>query len=400
MILSYITKITEDLTSIATHQYNTLESQSLTRSLRLHQVLWLMLNITTGMTPIRVRGKRTGTKAEKWNARKQRGHVHNHAVDGALTEVLSQASSVASHRTKRRRVALSRLEELPNEMIQAIFVDSGNLDLPLASRAIAAQLSGQQLQWELTLRTLAPIIHRADDAAATSCELALAARLLNSRFMTWHSFRQWLLHQAVQSDADHIVDPPFQPEPRDNEVSQYADIWTSLRLSPGFMPPAKVLRGPWTEDAVQFLRVFSLYPGGCTSPLDGIAAEVAYDGLSSAVQHASTEAISLLRNLHIQPDQELLRKAVIDYGCDRKIVLYLLQWCVTELLRWTAGPVNRETYHPRIVIDFLDPVLWAWAEKASAAGISTGGWLIQTLKRVSGVIADSEDTQDASDFVT
>ena len=345
-------------------------------------------------TPIKVRGKRTGTKLEKWHAGKVRKHMGSASTSRSTLAHTSCANSVVPAGCKRKHAHLSRLEQLPTEMVQAIFVYSGNLDLPLTSSSLANQLSGNQLQWELTESLLGMIVDRGDDVAVSRLDLTSAERVLNSNFMTWRFFRRWLDSYGTRSE--HSFEPPASPSANATrasaESSHYADIWTSLKPAPGFTPPLKALRGPWSADRIALLRVFAFKEGGCSTPLYGVPAEIAYDGLTLAVEQHSLEAIQLFRGLRMQPDQKLLRKAVVDYACDRDIVLYLLQWCVTEIMRWSAGPVNPEAFYPRLEVDFLDPVLWQWAEKAKTAGDSTGEWLTKTLKRVSGVIA-SDDTQ-------
>lgn len=354
------------------------------------------LQLSTGMTPIKIRGKRHGMKAEKWHSGKQRRQFQTLSVPRPSDAIAEDCSEPESQRSKRRKVHLARLEKLPPEMIQAIFVYSGNLDLPLTSPVLSSQLSGRQLQSELMTSTLARIVDCAERGASTSLDLAQAARLLNSRFMTWSVFSQWLLRQGEARDLSVQEATPNSNSGSEfigNDAIRFSHIWSKLRPSAGFMPPSKLLHGPWNEDKVAFLKAFTLQPGCCKVPLEGVASEVAYEGLVQAVEERSLDAIKLLRGLRIPPDQELLRKAVVDFGCNRDIVLYLLQWCVTEIMRWTAGPVNREAFHPQLKIDFLDPVIWAWAERARATGNSTGEWLIKTLKRVHGVI-ESEDTQD------
>lgn len=347
-----------------------------------------------GKTPIKVRGKRSGTRLEKWHAGKVRKHTASATISRSSSANSSRANSVAPSSFKRKHAHLSRLEQLPTEMIQAIFVHSGNLDLPLASSRLASQLSGKQLQWELTDYLLGNIVGRGVDATTTRLDLASAERVFNSNFMTWDFFQRWLNtkvaspdlgNQASQSPSDHA-------RRASDESSRYADVWTSLKPASGFTPPSKVLHGEWSWDRIAMLRVFALKSGGCSTPLYGVPGEVAYEGLTQAIEQGSLETIQLFRSLRIQPDQELLRKAVVDYGCNRDIVLYLLQWCVTEIMRWSAGPASPEAFYPRLEVDFLDPVLWQWGDKARAAGDSTGEWLTKTLKRVSGVIAD-DDTQ-------
>ena len=102
--------------------------------------------MSSNKTPIRVRGKRSGTKPEKWNAGKARRRVHKTLGSPELPATLSPGRNEAPRPSKRRKVDLSNLEALPNEMVQAIFVHSGNLDLPSTSSNLNDRLSGKQLQ--------------------------------------------------------------------------------------------------------------------------------------------------------------------------------------------------------------------------------------------------------------
>lgn len=343
--------------------------------------------MSSDKTPIRVRGKRDGVKLEKWHSRKPRKPLRSADKAWDILASSPPTGSMPSRPSKRRKVDLSQLEQLPTELIQAIFVQSGNLDLPPTSSTMNSQLSGKQLQWEITCDALSPVILRDEGNDATPEQLASATRLLNSRFMTWDRFRNWLEYQRAAQSLDIA-----EPDPSSDTASQscYADIWMALRPSTRLLPPFKVLHGPWTSDRVAFLNVFSLYPNGCLSPLDGIVAEIAHEGLHQAVEEQSLQVIKLLRNLYAQPDQDLLRKAVIDFGCDKNIVLYLLQWCVVEILRWNTHSANRVASQPRPEIDLLDPMLWAWAEKAKNVGEAKGEWLINILRRLSSLVTNAD----------
>lgn len=345
--------------------------------------------MSSDKTPIRVRGKRSGTKPEKWNAGKLRHRLRKAPRSLELPTVYSPGVHEVPRSSKRRKVDLSNLEALPNEMIQAIFVHSGNLDLPSTSSNLNDRLSGKQLQWELTSNCLALVIMYKEDNRATAEALASATRLLNSRFMTWDFFRSWLDFQSetralvLETDASAEERPP----------SRYADIWRALCPSPQLLPPSKVLHGPWSSDRVAFLEVFSSHATGNAPVLDGIAAEIAYEGLIQAVEQQSLDVIKLLRKLQVQPDQDILRKAVIDLDCDKSIVLYLLQWFVVDMVRWNTSAADRSDSRPRPDVDFLDPPLWNWAEKAKILGEPKGQWLTDLLKELSNTAA-SEDTRE------
>jgi hypothetical protein len=347
--------------------------------------------MSSGKTPIRVRGKRNGAPCEKWHAGKLRRHVHS-PDPSRRSMSASQETGHQQRPAKRRRLDLSALEQLPTELIQAIFIQSGNLNLPLSSPDLNSQISGRRLQWELTCDALSPVVWHPgeDEPSAGPVELAGASRLLNSRFMTWKFFQTWLDHE---SDVRSLK--ISEPRVRHDEPwqSRYADIWFRLEPSSGLSLPTKIVRGPWTVEGISFLKVFALHPHTCPKSLDGIVTEVAYEGFEKAIEQQRLEVIKLLRNLHMKPDQELLRKAVIDHGCDKSIVLYLLQWSAVNIMRRNITPDDNSSTITQPEMDFLDPMLWAWAEKAKAVGEAKGEWLMAVLRQLSNA-ATSEDREE------
>ncbi|KAK6433219.1 hypothetical protein LTR95_010604 [Oleoguttula sp. CCFEE 5521] len=351
-----------------------------------------MTAIEHGKTPIRIRGKRTACKAEKWHFGKKRKHLQVVTSSLALSEASSQDASGVSRAPKRRKVHLARLEQLPVELIQEILLYSGNLDLPLASPRLASQLSGKQMQWQLTKQALSPMIHCT--STASSQELRRAERLLSCRFMTWTFFAQWLDDQAgPQLDV--------QPGSFASTDRHQIDQWRSLRPSADLVIPVKLLHGPWTRDKISFLRVLASNSSDNTAGLTGLASEIGHTGLIDAAREQCMEALELLRRLGIAPDQELLRNAIVDFGCQRDTVMYILRWCASEVMRCVAGGGDgggAKDTRANVDIDFLDPVIWAWAEKARKAGDAKGEWLTKTLKRVSSVTASGDDTQEAMEL--
>jgi hypothetical protein len=209
--------------------------------------------------------------------------------------------------------------------------------------------------------------------------------------MTWKFFQSWLDHESDARNLD-INEPRVSSD--EAWHSRYADIWVALRPSSRLSLPTKIVRGPWTGDRISFLKVFSLFPDACSTPLDGIVAEVAHEGFEQAIEEQCLEVIKLLRKLQVRPDQELLRKAVIDHGCDKSIVLYLLQWFVVDIMRWNiAAATDATSTISRPEVDFLDPMLWAWTEKAKAVGDAKGEWLTAILRRLSNAVT-SEDRDE------
>ena len=327
-------------------------------------------------TPIRVRGKRSATEAEKWNAGKRRKAAYR---IGSLTpsERSSTTRSVSSHTeslTQRRRKPLdpelSRLEQLPTEVIQAIFVFSANLDLPLTSPRLASQLSSSHLHQLLTSKLLRRIWLPIPMKGAVEGPM----RLMNSRFFTWAFFKDWLLEEfdrLVLLDEWQRVAVPESLTSRQTDAQAK---WTWLAFRPhqvndSLLPPKKLLRSPFTPDKVHFLKCITSGFGEDPDELDPVYKELAKEGLEQAVAEGAGDVLPSFWTLGMQPDTELLRTAVIDAGCDKEVVRQL----VTPVVRLTSVQVQAE-------LDFLDPALWSWAEKARMKGDEKGLWLVEMLK--------------------
>lgn len=340
------------------------------------------------LTPIRVRGKKSAIKAEKWHAGKKRkanrdASPASPARSCAASSTSSRAASAApSRKRKRRDPQLSRLEELPTEILQAIFDFSANLDLPLASPRLLAQLSSHHVYMSLTSRIMRLVVGHTAICTATEGQLSAAARLLGCRFMTWSFFQTWLKDHydyerpldtqstaggfAVTSSAEHVGD------------FDCPHAWMLLCPAPHLLPPRKLLHGPWTSDKIRFLHVLGIDGPdiGAISPVDS---ELAYEGLHQAVAQRSLFAVHALLRLQLQPDTELLRQAVIDHGCDEDIVGLLIR----RPYRSAASPEHETVVSAgrESNIDVLDPALWAWADKARKNADRKGRWLMDLLKK-------------------
>jgi hypothetical protein len=251
-------------------------------------------------------------------------------------------------------------------VLQAIFEFSANLDLPLASPRLASQLASKHLYHSLS----STILDRDFDHGGWANEnIRPAMRLMNSKFFTWSFFRSWLREECDRRDLQSEWEKAYGPD--SDEVCLRVKeewIWYKLHPSARLPPPVKLLRGPFTQDKTQFLRFLICSFGADPHGLYPFYIERAREGLQQAVSEGSTDALHCLWLLGLWPDTELLRAAVMDSGCDKNVVSSL---------------VNREIYHRKsgsTDVDFLDPALWLWAEKAEAKGNDKGCWLKELLK--------------------
>lgn len=307
----------------------------------------------TAYTPIRIRGKRKATAAEKWRAGRGRtvwlsksgpsiSGVVRSAISPALLPTLPVSSR--SQRRRQRQLRLSKLEELPTEILQTIFAFSENLNLPLASFGLKKQLESRHIYMTFTSRVLAPLM---SNRPPKPFELAAARRVLNSRYMTWSLWKAWL--------DEHSMSLSSRAEPASALYYKEA-VGQLLHHLP--VPPPKLLRGPWTDEKVKFLNTLVL---NCDSVAENSTdRNLALEGLGHAVAEGSLEAVQALLGLGLRPDTELLRRAVLDSGCDREIVTALMT---------TSGPD----------LDLLDEAIWSWADKARRMGNVDGDWLKKQL---------------------
>lgn len=304
-------------------------------------------------TPIRIRGKRKAKAAEKWRVARGRtvwlskadtpiSSVDHSSVSPTLRPALPVFSS--SQRPTRRKLRLSKLEELPTEILQTIFAFSENLNLPLASISLQQQLQSRHIYISFTSRILAPLMSNSPPKAF---ELAAARRVLNSKYMTWSLWKAWL--------DEHSLSLSLRADPA--SALYYQEVAGKL-LHHLPIPPRKLLRGPWTDEKVKFLSTLVFKCDRIAE--SSIDIELAREGLEHAVAEGSLEAVQALLFLGLRPDTELLRQAVLDYGCNREVVETLITTSESD-------------------IDLLDETIWSWADKARRMGNIDGDWLKNQL---------------------
>jgi len=345
-------------------------------------------------TPIRVRGKRTATGAEKRPAGRKRKAVRDNspAPSGSSAGTGSKKAVDGNPRKRKRHGRhLSRLEQLPTEILQAIFVHDPNPSLPAASPVLLSQLSGDHVYKSVTttilMRTLGFSQGLMSQDVASKEDLAASTRLLNSKFMTWDFFKRWLQEQY----DSHV---PATSPPDQRQQDDCTEMWFTLGPSISLLPPKKLLVGPWTTEKSEFL--FLLHSGTwdmITS--DPISGELAYEGLAQAISECAGRAVLTLLHLRLRPTTEHLRLAVIDSGCDRGTVSSLADSGMTFLdrARWDRS-TDAAPSHGAIPsdIDFFDPPLWSWADQARARGDENGEWLMDLLRKHGRAMGQDDHT--------
>lgn len=321
------------------------------------------------------------------------------------------------------KMPLSRLESLPVELLQSIFLYSPNIHLPLASPYLARALSSEHLYSRLILLAFSAIIRTREelvlhpDLTSASLQTAIMSRRwFNSDLMrrcqvifakeileteqansTWEVisdkttevFNVNSVHQTsrrtfqlrrdslskqidvFQGDSGtsvHIVgvaSPKFYQFP----LCQTAAWWAQ---SEHVLIPEKSLHGPWTKEKLDLLEMLCS-AGATVDWINTSAGEIAEQGLKDAIMEGSLRAVKLLtkeptyiprgidrKNIGVKIDTRHVRLAVLEAGCDVDIVQALVQ-------------------HPKSTIDLDDREIVAWAIRDQWKGSMKGGWLLNKI---------------------
>jgi hypothetical protein len=347
------------------------------------------------LTPVRIRGKRKGLEAEKWHHGKKRKAQRKECVPRADPSESGHSESTNESKLSRARrkkpvPELSRLEQLPTEVIQAIFVFSENVDLAVVSPRLKSQLSNQHLQHEVASRILEPIL---GSQKATSTALSAVTRLMNSGFFTYAFFETWLLDRFATSTLNleqwlrnfsenlpwyYDLIPTFNnysesymeqlrnKEPKSRAVL----IWHCLRPDGRLLPPSKLLRGPFTAEKAHFLSMLARTSDPTLVSQHPTLQHEVREGLERAISERVLKAVHALLRYRPLFDTALLRHTVINTDCQRDIV---------------DAVFFRVAYFPKEMVDvnFLDPQLWTWADDAEARGDDSGAGLKILLRNAS-----------------
>lgn len=143
------------------------------------------------LTPIRVRGKRGQPKPSKISSSQSHDDLESPTSDGQPNpkRAKNRKQNDGSSESRRMNKGLPRLLQLPQEMLEGIFIASRNLSLPLVNHELLHRLSTDSIKYQLVGAAFGPTWKAwyGIDAAEV------------------HSYTGWL------TDADRIVgDPDFQ----------------------------------------------------------------------------------------------------------------------------------------------------------------------------------------------
>lgn len=265
---------------------------------------------------------------------------------------------------------LSPIERLPTELLLPIFLLSGpNLDLPLSSRHIAAQLSDSFVYDTVCNEYLRVNRHSREEQSRNQ------SRIFATRWMTWDYFKTFITkaYQDVgclcgKSEQDGCFDAQWPPTWSDATEMVFSRShlpelsWVKCRV------PKKLLHGPWTSGKIQFLR-FLLW----TTPMtvdwaDAEVRKLAFEGKREAIMEKNLEAVELFnhnRRLGKPPGLPMVCFAVMEAGCDRSIVYDIMATARAWGLRnWESAALD------------------AWCEERIGSNDPKGEWLKLKLQEL------------------
>ena len=302
---------------------------------------------------------------------------------------------------KRRKAAttkLSRLEQLPAELLQAVFFYSMNVSLPRSSLHLATKLSSEHVFLSFTRRLFseASSFHTDPSSPVSEHQQYVANQLtglLSCKFFTWEFFRRYaraayddycakLKSRSRLKFEDPIDIVSMYDEKQymflhNNLLPDYLDFATPFHV------PEKLLHGPWTQDRINFLYFLTWYFVSIDWK-SSTAGETAKQGLLEAIHEGKTiPAICLLyAKIGVKPTTEILRMAATEAPFNRIIIMWLIK---------RATSTAKKTHDSYEGVDFLDPPLWTWAEQQEREGNPNGAWLKESLRRADNCVSDADD---------
>lgn len=306
----------------------------------------------------------------------------SHSQSQSQTKSQSIDAETPLIKRKKRRSSywrkLSPLERMPAEVLQQIFLESMNMDLPVASIELLHKLNSDHIKTEFALR----VLYWPDDEQRTDKDdlPEMQSKLLSLRFFEWEFYKRyaakaclkfrtwpWLeeLHPDVSLEDLIQYDPDFDILDRFNLNCEHVEEMPPfLRLHDKTPIPAKYLKGPWGDQKHMMLRFLFIQNLGIDTE-SSTSSETLIEGLMDLAKTLSHVEIAqwlicIAIASEITLPQKLLRRAVVDGGCDKDFVESLLTWSL-----------HGDT-------EYFDPILWNWAERNPDK--EKGKWLLDQLK--------------------
>lgn len=326
--------------------------------------------MSTRLTPMRVRGKHNAPEQHQILAKKRRLYKRHASVKQRAQSV---PLDEPKPKPKPKRSYLSRLEQLPTELIEIILLHSKNYDLPLVSSTLLSRLSREALQNDLIDSILQTLLHPVDSLGPQ--DLQNLQGLFERRVLTWPIFEQWMARALprTQFRDELLLECSVQNTSRD--LTRSCPLCAAmLTLYPTcsvqrLKIPDRAFRGPWTYDRLQFLRFWSSLLG---SPFGtyGQQDDQVREALFFAIETAAFQAFNALIDLTMV-DGEVLEYAVCKGCCDSTFVDTI---CSRLELN------HRASLRSELRFDPLSPVLWQWADEPAQINNGKGEYLKSKLR--------------------
>lgn len=329
------------------------------------------------------------------------------------------------------KMSLSRLESLPVELLQSIFLCSLNVHLPLASPYLALALSNEHVYTRLILLAfsgtqrdgealLYPDLTSASLQTAIMsrrwfrldlmrrCQVLFATDILERERSNsaWEIISDETEKISLQDNRDGLISKRSYRLQRDHlskrvAISQMttntlvnvvekrstaiydfplciSHAW--VERSEHVLLPEKLLHGPWNDEKLDLLEMLCM-AGATVDWVNTSAGEIAEQGLNDAIMEENRRAVNLLIR---GPTSDLSWKPrYIYWEIERKNVRVRINTRHVRLAVLEAGCnldiVEELLQHPDSTVDLNDRQIVSWAVKHNAEGDIRGKQLLNRL---------------------
>ncbi len=264
------------------------------------------------------------------------------------------------------------LQSLAAETLEEVYIQSENLSLPLVCRRFHLLLSKSIVR----LHFCTHMLYRGNPTRINSTDISRMSDLQTDVFaQKWFTLD---FSSELETAVLKLQEPAYQKRVAEAELHNrtHSDSWQSPGKNKVICTFAKLprhaLSGPWTDDRVNFL--LRLMRWNAKRGMYDI--DIADKGMRDAIIEGRPEIVKLLSEsvIGVELDQELLRLAVIDGGCNKAIV---------KLFAYAA--LEDETS-----IDWRDKKLRQWARKKTNKGDEKGAWLLDLMDSNGDNVSEDE----------
>jgi len=188
------------------------------------------------------------------------------------------------------------------------------------------------------------------------------------------------VHQLAVQDFSVIEGIALRRPNRPNFARPAEQSVVYLHVGSTVQMPEKLLRGPWSSDDVRFLNYLVWLRVGIDWSRSTLG-EVAASGLLRAIADGQRTVVASLTSpvVGVQPSMDMLRVAVVQHGCDKTIVFYLVCAAVRSIIE-SRG--RQRSGFSMTDLSFRDPSIWSFAGRAPS---DTGRWLKDLLRAAADV---------------